>query len=197
MGQYYQPVILAPKSKTKKNIVKAHMYSHDYGIGSKLMEHSWLGNNFVRTFETLLMPNSPYHKSRVVWAGDYADGEPQFNIIGDDGKVKETNLYDLCDNNNKITPNEVLYTENRENPYRYVVNHTKKLFVDKWKIEDTDDNWGIHPLPLLTCEGNGRGGGDFRGEGDLIGSWARDVISVEFEKPKKRYKEIIFDLKED
>ena len=47
-------------------------------------------------------------------------------------------------------------------------------------------NWGakIHPLPLLTCEGNGRGGGDFSGENEFVGSWARDVVSIEFDAPE-------------
>jgi len=42
---------------------------------------------------------------------------------------------------------------------------------------------------------NGRGGGDFRGESDLVGSWARDLISVSKELPTG-YKELIFDLVE-
>jgi hypothetical protein len=50
-----------------------------------------------------------------------------------------------------------------------------------------------HPLPLLTAEGNGRGGGDYRGESPLIGSWARDVISVETEAPTD-FEELLFDL---
>jgi hypothetical protein len=42
----------------------------------------------------------------------------------------------------------------------------------------------FHPLPILTAEGNGRGGGDYRGaDEDLVGTWARDVISVEMEAP--------------
>jgi len=55
----------------------------------------------------------------------------------------------------------------------------------------------IHPLPLLTCEGNGQGGGDFYGEDNkkLIGKWARNRISIESTKPKG-YAELIFDLKE-
>jgi hypothetical protein len=47
----------------------------------------------------------------------------------------------------------------------------------------------------LTCEGNGRGGGDYRGESPLIGSWARDVISVSDTKPKD-FEELVFDLVE-
>ena len=43
---------------------------------------------------------------------------------------------------------------------------------------------------------NKRGGGDFRGESELVGSWARDIISVESKKSDipKDYTEVIFDL---
>ena len=35
-------------------------------------------------------------------------------------------------------------------------------------------------IHLLTAEGNGRGGGDYNGPDlELVGTWARDVISVE------------------
>jgi hypothetical protein len=47
----------------------------------------------------------------------------------------------------------------------------------------------------LTCEGNGRGGGDYRGESDLVGRWSRDLISVEPVLAElEGYKEITFDL---
>ena len=37
----------------------------------------------------------------------------------------------------------------------------------------------FHPLPLLTANGNGRGGGDYLGSDmDLVGSWAGDRIAV-------------------
>lgn len=52
----------------------------------------------------------------------------------------------------------------------------------------------VHPLPLLVCEGNGRGGGDYCGPGeDDCGRWARDVISLERSKPssEKGYVEFI------
>jgi hypothetical protein len=38
--------------------------------------------------------------------------------------------------------------------------------------------------------------GDFRGDSDLIGSWARDLISIGREVPED-YKELIFDLVEN
>ena len=199
MGQYYKPVILGEKTEENHETVKAWMYSHEYGDGLKLMEHSYQGNNFVSTFEKQLSRKGDYHKSRVVWAGDYADEEPGLKII-DEGKEYDANLNSLCNDKNEIKPKV-----SKTNTYPYILNHTKKLFVDKNKVPEITRWKGakIHPLPLLTCEGNGRGGGDFSGdEKGIVGSWARDVISVEKTNPlvttdTMDYKEIIFDLDED
>jgi hypothetical protein len=199
MGQYYKPVILGEKTEENHETVKAWVYSHEYGDGLKLMEHSYQGNKFVSTFEKQLSRTGEHYKSRVVWAGDYADEEPDLKIIKE-GKEYDANLYSLCDKKNKIKP-KVSETDT----YQYILNHTKKEFVDKNKVPEIKDWEGakIHPLPLLTCEGNGRGGGDFRGdEKGIVGSWARDVISVEKTNPlvttdTMDYKEIIFDLNED
>lgn len=75
--------------------------------------------------------------------------------------------------------------------YPWLVNHDKGLVVDKRKVPKDSGGWRIHPLPLLTVEGNGRGGGDFRedregnqGNFKLIGSWARDRISLSKTLPK-------------
>ena len=43
--------------------------------GMKLMEHSYIENPFVNTFEYQLTKNGMFYKSRVVWGGDYADNE--------------------------------------------------------------------------------------------------------------------------
>lgn len=199
MGQYFKPIVLGDKPQEGQHeSVIAWMYSHEYGNGLKLMEHSYQGNDFVSAFEKQLTPQGNHHKSRVVWAGDYADEEPGLKII-QEGKEYVVNLYSLCNDGNKIKP-KVQSTED----YNYIVNHTKKLFVDKTKIKDIPywEGTKIHPLPLLTCEGNGRGGGDFRGdEKGLVGSWARDVISVEQIHPKNipctmDFTEIVFDLEE-
>lgn len=175
MGQYYKPIILSDDNK-----VVAYMYSHDYDNGLKLMEHSYIGNNFVETFASLLAPDQPYYKSRVVWAGDYADLENE----------DAENLYHQCEDDLKIHPTETNTLER----FPYIVNHDKRLAVDSRTVPGGD--WQIHPLPLLTCEGNGRGGGDFRGKDDLIGSWARDHISLEVDRPEG-YTLIPFELQED
>ena len=70
---------------------------------------------------------------------------------------------------------------------RYIVNHTKKEYVDKKECPKDKDGWIIHPLPLLTAQGNGQGGGDYYTEDDselFIGTWAGDSLEVTSKKPQ-------------
>ena len=125
------------------------------------MEHSWLKSNFVKAFESLIIDKPEF----VVWCGDYAD-----NV-----KNCKTNLYERCKDKTQVTPiDKPTIAETR-----YVINHDKKEFVDKTKLITDSEGRTIHPLPLLTCNSNGRGGGDFRvdkdenqGNVELIGKWA-------------------------
>jgi hypothetical protein len=185
MGQYYKPCLLDKRKRT----VKSWVLTHDYKNGLKLMEHSWIGNNFMNIIETLLSPGGAWYKQPLVWAGDYA--EPK--------KGRKNNCYSLAPDEKKLTPADVDFTDNIPADKRYILNHTKKRFVDKTKVPISDEEYKmyIHPLSLLTCEGNGGGGGDFFGRDDksIVGSWARHIISVEGEVPKG-YKELEFDLKE-
>ena len=176
MGQYYKPAFLAKNGKS----VKSWIYSHDYGSGLKLMEHSWIKNDFVGAVEEQLTPHGKFYKSKLVWAGDYADNE----------EGSKSNVYGRCKDKNQIKPHGGMV----DPIYRYIVNHTKKEYVDKMEVPD-NDGWRIHPLPLLTCEGNGRGGGDYGypDDNNIVGSWARNVISVEKEIPGE-YKKIEFNL---
>lgn len=212
MGQYYKPIFL-----TEKNKPKAYVYSHDFGSGLKLMEHSWLKNHFVRFVETQLM-NAP---QKLVWAGDYADNEKPETITkaeikalakedseywnSEKLKAEGVNLYSLCETVTKLTHNERVDDKYNHNfkciapmTAKYLINHDRKEFVNKSKTPKDKDGWRIHPLPLLTCEGNGRGGGDFRGDSSLIGLWARNRIEVVSNKADipKGYTELIFDLVE-
>jgi len=166
MGQYYKPISIDKMT---------FLYSHDYGNGLKLMEHSYIGNSLVNTVESLLAPDGAWHKNSIVWAGDYADEE------GD----STDNLYTQI-GDDSIEPKNM---EERSSG-RYIVNHTKKEYVDKDIVPKDPEGWKVHPLPLLTCEGNGRGGGDYRRDNQHIGDWARDQISIE-EKAPKDYEELI------
>lgn len=178
MGQYYKPCILAPKEKPNSpEIIEAWCYSHDYDNGLKLMEHSYVGNNFVNAFSTLIQDKP----ARVVWAGDYAESESN----------RDENIYHLCTDDNKALPSDII----KDRKPKYVINHDKKQFVDNSKSEPDDYDLCIHALPLLTAEGNGQGGGDYWGDNPLVGTWARDLISVSTRKPKG-YEEIIPAFKE-
>ena len=159
MGQHYLVVILAEKSD--KEYIRTYLDPSMYNNGSKLTEHSYIGNNFMKVIENLIGPNGMFYKSRLVWAGDYADEEPN----------SKSNLHALCEAKEPLAPPDVSVS------YTYIVNHTQKVYIEK-KGE-------FHPLPILTAEGNGRGGGDYNGPNmDLVGTWARDVISMENEAPE-------------
>lgn len=199
MGQYYHPISIEKKES---------LYSHDYSNGLKLMEHSWIGNNFVGVVERLIAKGGSWFGTRIVWAGDYADPEVDENgeIIRREyqGKMYDVNLYEMF-GENKINPK----FEGEKPNYRYVVNLDTKQFVDMKKvpISNTWTNpktgkkniYQIHPLPLLTCEGNGLGGGDYIGEGEeIVGSWARNRVTMSTKKPAgypAGYEEIPFNLK--
>jgi hypothetical protein len=219
MGQYYKAVFLVENQKPITSVS-----SYDFGNGAKLMEHSWEKNPFVRFVERQLM----VAPQKVVWAGDYADHEDpktitarEIKLLADEEseywnskvlKEKGVNLYSLSETIGKLT-----HDENNKNKYehdykevapltaKYLVNHDKKEFVNKTKTPKDGNGWKIHPLPLLTCEGNGRGGGDFhintekkQGNVELIGTWARDRISVVSTKAEipKDFTELVFDLVE-
>ena len=178
MGQYYMPC-----SVDKKQTV----YSHDYGSGLKLMEHSWVvgtrTNDFMHVVESLIAEGGAWYGDKILWAGDYADHEPGYlKRKGDHGEEYDTNMYDVV-HENKIKPAVV------KKWYRYVVNLDTNEYVDKKKIPVNevynDEEWRIHPLSVMTCEGNGRGGGDYRTdeENPLIGKWARQRVTVTTRKP--------------
>lgn len=191
MGQYYKPINLDKKQ---------YVYSHDFGNGLKLMEHSWVGNEFVNVIETLVAEGGEWYGDRIVWAGDYADPEKSEKT----GRPLKKNLWDMIDED--VNP-DMKIEPPQNSPvvkFRYVINLDKKEFVDTTKIPLSDvytDEKGkewpftIHPLPILTCEGNGRGGGDLHKEDPLVGTWARQRVTVSNHKPKG-FKEIAFNLYE-
>jgi hypothetical protein len=168
MGQYYLTVILAEKSD--KEYVRTYLDPSMYNNGMKLTEHSYIGNNFMKIVENLIGPKGMFYKSRLVWAGDYADKEPD----------SEKNLNSMCQ------AKDPFEYKGPSASYPYIVNHTKKVYIEK-------KGNGLHPLALLTAEGNGHGGGDYDGSNmEMVGTWARDVISMENEAPDYTLIECVF-----
>ena len=198
MGQYYMPVSLTSDKQNVKSYVYSHHITsrykgydgkmHTSGQGLKLMEHSYLKNKMMLCVEALLIEGGEWHKTPIVWAGDYSDHVRN-----------EMNYSDMCDSTDEgehvareLIPKPLTAKQQKE--FQFIVNHTKKEFVDKKKVPSVD-GWQIHPLSLLTSSGNGRGGGDFRGDNDFVGTWSADVISVENEIPAD-FKEIVPNFKE-
>lgn len=187
MGQYYAPVSLDKKQ---------WIYSHTYQNGLKIMEHSYVGNDFVGAVERLLIPGGDWYKTRIIWAGDYADEEVsgEFYKLDESGKPRTINS--LAHQWDEVAPKPLTWAEREK--YPYLLNHSKKQYVNMQNLDgkdntleafDQEDTYLIDPLPLLTAEGNGRGGGDFHGEDSRIGTWARDTISLE-EKVPEGYEQI-------
>lgn len=193
MGQYYNPSILKKNWKTAKNPVAASLRCYDYDNGAKLMEHSYIGNDLVRSIEYLLANQFKGHA--FVWCGDYADEVETktgtHDIFCDAGHFIYED-YDSSTNDRKTKrylalmksipampewEEGVVWNPYKTIPYyKYLVNYSKKQYCTI-SVENPD-KCQVHPLPLLTCSGNGRGGGDYRLEDERVGSWAFDKIGL-------------------
>lgn len=211
MGQYYHPIIMG-----KRYGVKGYLYAHEYSDGLKLMEHSYLGNDFVNAVLRMI----DHQPMRIAWMGDYADSpypedsekdrEPyQRKLPKADFLRIQRSVYGWIDNGaerkptaGKIHPEPL---EGFDNPEDfggwYLINHSANEYVDlgeyqrmngwteKWRDRDgvLHEYWSaIHPLPLLTACGNGRGGGDYHRQYpdyDKVGTWAFDLIEFANYKP--------------
>ena len=176
MGQYYRVLI------ENKDGHPIRVSPNEYNVGLKLTEHSWWENYFVNRIVAYLL-NNP---KRVAWVGDYSQEEPV---------SMKYNLHSLA-YNTKFSILEVggkeIFKEKKTLDGFYLVNHTKKIYLDcdKYKAHSNKNEWIIHPLPLLTAVGNGLGGGDYHGINEEdVGSWCYDTISVQKIIPNN-YKEV-------
>ena len=195
MGQYYIPMIISPRKIST-------LSSHQYGNGLKLMEHSYIGNNFVNAVAGLI-----YKKPcRVAWMGDYADdkyGDPYESKIPRAALLKYYRMAWRDDREKRmVRPDDSVI--NMADPGLFLINHTQKEYIDldhyrresEWFEENNmydpacdpfvQEPWCINPLPLLTACGNGRGGGDYHDcfpNYDKVGIWAFDSIELSDEKP--------------
>lgn len=181
MGQYYRPILTNANGYER-------VYNRDVDgeyTMAKLMEHSWWLNPFVSTICKKLLKNP----MKVVWVGDYADDADVTNGI-EKAELARLHKKAWAGKGYGIKKNE-LFLNDYLMRY-YLVNHTKKIYLDcdEYYNDCVSDGWCIHPLPLLTAIGNGLGGGDYREDDDWqVGQWANDVISVEETVPEGYEKE--------
>lgn len=174
MGQYYMPVI-------KRGNVLRRVYSHDFGNGFKLTEHSYVGNNFVNVVANEIVDNP----AQLYWLGDYAEENDfkslkMFKRIYDYAWTQKTKNRTTIEN-----PNEN-FDWNKD---WYFINQTKKEYIKMPKEGD----WVYTPISLLTAIGNGRGCGDYRGENSMIGYWAGNKVYLSETKPENKYADITKD----
>lgn len=178
MGQYYRPIFLKGKKSNKPEFA---FNAFAYDNGQKLMEHSYVGNYLCLAVMYNLL-NAP---KRLVWAGDYADGEggddkPNLYFLSNEQKDKKGKTE--CE---EISPDTLpTYNELKEmfSKEFFVINHTKKVYFE---MQPANDKLVINPIPLLTAEGNGRGGGDYFGTNcGMVGTWARNEIEISSEAPE-------------
>jgi hypothetical protein len=203
MGQYYLAYVKGEDERvfcpqnaiymTKNGIksargIKERSYNEDpnsWGScfsGLKLMEHSWLENDFVNGVLESIWENP----CNVAWVGDYAYDDSDF----DERYTKDT--YETVwgeGQDERERPFDEVPTTHRDG---YILNLDKGVYIDLrryasvagFKPKWSEDTWTIQPLPLLTCIGNGRGGGDYWGTCmDMVGSWAMDRIEFTEEWP--------------
>lgn len=175
MGQYYTPLTQKGDDlKTRKSYTLK--YKGEFN-GYKLTEHSWWYNPAMNAFVRLIYRNP----LRVAWVGDYSK----------DKAVSKENHFQKFIRDNRNREVELTIEElNLEG--LYLVNHSKKVFLDcnDYYNRCSNDGWCLHPLSLLTAVGNGEGGGDYFGENSSdVGAWAWDIISVE-DEPPAAFKEV-------
>ena len=212
MGQYYKPYLRAKDGTEKvfcsQNAVfmTAHGIEREDGMptmdecwkmprddprsyyqlfsGLKLMEHSWMENDFVNGVLECIDGNPCV----IAWVGDYANEAEDF--VG----AYTPSVYGAVWGNDSLPegPFDSMPTVHREG---FIVNRSKGLYIDlaehikrnsfspRW---DEGRVWCIHPLPLLTAIGNGRGGGDYWGSNPcsgMVGAWAMHCIEFTEERP--------------
>lgn len=181
MGQYYRAYVKC--GETEKIFDPM-----DYGSYYKLMEHSWIFNDFV----CIVAGELAHSPKEVAWIGDYAEIDDFMELSDYACKNAESILNRCWEQDNTVRQsdsNKIILVGG------YLVNHTKKIYIDmqEYLIANTEDFWCINPLPLLTAIGNERGLGDYRGLSmEKVGSWAFDLISWETEIPTTYAKEMIY-----
>ena len=230
MGQYYLPVFFRKDANIAKvyedfnknpktfipsvEIPVASLYSHKFhyyfqgwdgkrhtsSIGLKLMEHSYVGNPMCRAAEYLLA--NEYAGCPIVWAGDYGDDVFINTKAGAEDETDCINAYCLSSEElEDKTINELPKRKVYDRYHKYLINHDTYEYVVIPKRSKEDSR--VHPLPLLTCNGCGRGGGDYnppREYEKYIGMWCGHHLSVANELPTNAilYKElkIVFPMNE-
>lgn len=193
MGQYYRTLLVFEDGSERCAT------AHDYDNGVKLMEHSWVGNDFVNAILGAIEDNP----ARVAWVGDYSTDSIKDGCNLGNGFITSRSQFEKVYSRTwsggrgkgvrALPKTDKQYDFGMDSKDCYIVNKTKRCFVDLERyikensVHKYGGIWAINPLPLLTAVGNGLGGGDFRGPTGMeqVGTWAFDEIYVSSLCPSK------------
>lgn len=194
MGQYYIPVVL---NGTGGKVIGSFS-PYDYENGMKLMEHSYLGNKLVGSVvaKALYMSVSTGKTVTLAWVGDYATLEEDVRTGYYTGQNRDyerifNRAQKAADNKVGRVPSDdeeiKKAFKNIDNVVFYNNIRKEKLSLQDYRkaqianrlangtptYRDNPEDFIIHPIPLLTALGNGKGGGDYEGTCmEWIGKWA-------------------------
>lgn len=183
MGQYYRAMV--KKQNGRIDVYNRYIMKNgekEY-TPAKLTEHSWWLNEFVNA--VCLDVYQRKEKCRIAWIGDYAHTYLRCYDLTSFNGLNQRQIKRLSDRCWNCDGRAVKPTDFTLNGL-YLVNHTKEEYVncsEYYNRNIMEDEWCIHPLPLLTCIGNGLGGGDYNSPTDdstkdYVGAWAWDEISI-------------------
>ena len=131
---------------------------YTYGV-SKMMEFSWIGNEYILAIEAALSPGGIWYGDSVWFEGDY--NEPNSDVDN------RHNIYHFV---RKSWENMKVPCLSKHN--QFIINDTTGQFLNIY-----GNNNQIHPLPILLANSTGCGGGDYNGTNEhLVGSWAGDSV---------------------
>ena len=194
MGQYYKAYL---KNYDESGNEQARVFSPmDYNYGYKLLEHAWINNRFVDS----VMAAITEKPTAVAWIGDYANEDEDFE--------EKPSTYNLQDYerawHGEIGDDDELEFVNSSILNGYLLNCDQCQYIDlkAWMalngVEIELYNGEVieqclHPLPILTAIGNGRGGGDYCSHNaEHVGDWAMNNIMFTTSEPPADYKELDF-----
>lgn len=198
MGQYFKYFVMDTEGNRYTDIPWKH------NNGAKMMEHSWLLNNYVNIVANHIFN----HPCRVAWIGDYSIDEDTRNNFSDCITRAEFQSYYYCvweqdtypalDNDKRIfnayfTDSNGIEVDHSEQVYAFIrrcflINHTKHTYINmnEYFTNNAVKGWCINPIPLLTCI-KGGGCGDYHGINEhLLGTWALDLLEIKVAEDAKK-----------
>lgn len=217
MGQYYKALIIKEKTlrKTNKygvmdspNCMAISATPYDYNNSYKLMEWSYIGNEFLDTvLAQFKRPCNDTRKKLLAFVGDYSEFEEHVTLPDElnDYRYEIRAAHDAVWNKygeKAMRKKDLERTLDlcRDERKWYAIDRTGKEYVKLFDLPNAWKDWSgkINPVGILCATSNGMGGGDYRGVNeDMAGRWAFHDIVVTYVEPSSDYKEIKPDFKEE